>query len=213
MKRLFGIAFALAATGAACGIQTAQPIAITPLTEIVVVDDGSTDPYACAVVEVPDPINEIDGHTVYAFINGVGGGDGLGGAGGGYVGVCRQTREGCWYTGTPGYPDHPCTPGAPGCGGYSYDPATDTWNGGQHMACKYACATDADCPAPATGTALAACSPLTNTCALVCAGGETCPDGFICIQSALSFANSDGTVTRPPRQCVQFKELRGLPEN
>src|SRR5205809_463925 len=77
----------------------------------------------------------------------------------------------------------------------------------------YGCATDADCPAPATGTAHAACSPITNSCTLGCAGGETCPDGFVCIQSALAFVNSDGTTGRPPLQCVQYKELRGLPAN
>ena len=211
MKRLFGVALALAAAGAGCGVQTAQPIVVAPLDPdpgVVLVEDGSTDPYACAVVEVPDPINEIDGHTVVAFISGVGGGDGIGGAGSGYAGVCKQTHDGCFQTGTPG----PC-PGTPNCGGFSYDPATDTWNGGQHMVCKYLCATDADCPAPATGTAHATCSPLTNSCALGCAGGETCPDGFVCIQSALAFLGSDGTLVRPPLQCVQYKEVRGLPAN
>ena len=205
MKRLFGVAFAVAA---ACGVQTAEPIAITPPTEVILVEDGSTDPYACATIEVPDEFNEIDGHTVVAFATGFGGGDGVGGEGADYAGVCKQTHESCWYTGISG----PC-PVTPGCGGFFYDPATDTWSGGMHMTCKYACATDADCPAPATGTARAACSPLTNSCALVCAGGETCPDGFICIESVLSFVNADGKLSRAPRQCVQFKELRYLPGN
>jgi hypothetical protein len=206
MKRFIGIALALAAAGAACGVQTAQPIAVAPLGHAVLVDDGSTDPYACAVIEVPDAVNEIDGHPVVAFISGIGGGDGVGGAGGGYAGVCKQTHEGCRLMNTVG----PC-PGSPGCTGFSYDAATMTFNGGQDMVCEYLCASDADCPAPATGTARAACSPLTNSCTLGCAGDETCPDGFVCIQSALAFVNADGSVSRPPRQCVQYKELSGLP--
>jgi hypothetical protein len=208
MKRFFGLALALAAAGAACGTQTAEPIAVTPLREVVLVDDGSTDPYACATIEVPDQVNEIDGHTVPAFASGFGGGDGVGGEGADYAGVCKQTREACWYIGTAG----PC-PVSPNCGGFFYDLASDTYSGGMHMTCKYACATDADCPAPATGTARAACSPFTNRCVLGCAGGETCPDGFVCVQSALTIRNSDGTISRPPLQCVQFKELRNLPAN
>jgi hypothetical protein len=129
-------------------------------------------------------------------------------AGVGYGGVCKQTPDGCWLMNNAA---GPC-PVSPGCGGFFYDPATDTLNGGQHMVCEYGCATDADCPAPATGTAHATCSPYTKKCALECAGGETCPDGFVCIQSALTFV-TDGTISRPPRQCVQYKEVYGLPAN
>ena len=99
MKRLFGVAFAVAA---ACGVQTAEPIAITPPTEVILVEDGLTDPYACATIEDPDEFNEIDGHTVVAFATGFGGGDGVGGEGADYAGVCKQTHESCWYTGISG---------------------------------------------------------------------------------------------------------------
>jgi hypothetical protein len=51
--------------------------------------------------------------------------------------------------------------------------------------CIENCAVDADCPVPATGTAVPVCSdqgPGTENdrCVLPCAGGEICPDGMTC---------------------------------
>jgi hypothetical protein len=42
---------------------------------------------------------------------------------------------------------------------------------------------------------------------LGCANGETCPDGFVCIEPGLSFGLSDGTQWPAPAQCVQYKPV------
>ncbi|MCX4246312.1 hypothetical protein [Paraliomyxa miuraensis] len=55
----------------------------------------------------------------------------------------------------------------------------------QQCFCVDNCAVDADCPAPATGTAAPICldqGPGTENdrCVLPCGGGEVCPDGMVC---------------------------------
>jgi hypothetical protein len=46
-----------------------------------------------------------------------------------------------------------------------------------------------------------------GACMLGCGAGETCPDGFVCIEPGLSFSLSDGTEWPAPAQCVQYKSL------
>jgi hypothetical protein len=82
-------------------------------------------------------------------------------------------------------------------------------HGGQHTVCEYLCEADADCPAPETGTARATCDTSIHVCAVRCDAGETCPDGFVCIQPGLGVGNPDGTTTLVPRQCVQYKRIDG----
>ena len=184
---------------AACAKMTADPIVTSPIQGVIASDDHSTDPYACAVVEVPPGASEIDGAPVVRFVGGFGGAGGNGGTG--YAGICKQTRQMCWYTGDLS-PD--C---APNCGGWSVD--GNVVHGGQHMVCEYICETDADCPAPATGTAPATCLQAIHACAVSCANGETCPDGFICIQPGLGIGTADGGVMYVPKQCVQYKRIDG----
>ena len=37
--------------------------------------------------------------------------------------------------------------------------------------------------------------------------GETCPDGFACVQPGLGFGQSDGSLWQAPAQCVQYKPV------
>jgi len=46
-----------------------------------------------------------------------------------------------------------------------------------------------------------------GTCMLGCGAGETCPDGFTCVEPGLSIGLSDGSWWPAPAQCVQYKSL------
>jgi hypothetical protein len=54
---------------------------------------------------------------------------------------------------------------------------------GETCMCNYPCGTDADCPTPSTGTAVAVCSQTyrPGSCQIPCNNGETCPDGMSCL--------------------------------
>lgn len=167
--------------------------------------EASDDAYACKVVET-EQYGELT-----PFISAPSGTPA-------YAGVCSGPEEGalasCWSTG----PRH-CDGPNEICGGFSgsQDPATGEFrlSGGQHMLCEYPCVSDDQCPAPSSGTARATCmrspefNPATDggSCMLGCGSGETCPDGFVCIEPGLSFGQSDGSDWPAPAQCVQFKTL------
>lgn len=195
-----------------CGQVTAEPIESAegtfPIQSVEVTDPPSVDAYACEVVQVPprgtpgaddSPVGFIDVGVLA------------------YAGTCANRGstglDQCWYTGP-----RRCG-GDRACGGFvaSKDPATGapTLSGGQHMLCEYPCKEDSECPAPSSGTARATCmrspefNPATDggSCMLGCGAGETCPDGFVCIEPGLSFGLSDGSEWPAPAQCVQFKSL------
>jgi hypothetical protein len=190
-----------------CGEVTAEPIrsASLAITRVDIDAEDSQDPYACEVVSTDSA--EADELQVFPFVR-------VGELG--YAGRCQnaeQTTQ-CWYTGNTG-----CERAGGDCGGFSSSIDTQTGEyqlaGGQHMLCPHPCVRDDECPASATGTARPSCmlppdfNPATDggTCMLGCGAGETCPDGFVCIQPGLSFSSSDGTNVPAPAQCVQFHRL------
>ncbi|MFT3764524.1 MAG: hypothetical protein QM820_03250 [Minicystis sp.] len=65
-----------------------------------------------------------------------------------------------------------------------------------HAMCDHACATDADCPVPGTGTAVPYCGR-TNSCWLPCDNGETCPQGLTCLDGS-QWGLSDAQGPLPP---------------
>jgi hypothetical protein len=197
---------------AACGEVTAEPIVVGEaafsVNDIEVEDVESNDPYACEVVALPPRGTEDT--PISSFIS-------LGDIA--YGGRCQQPTGGieqCWYTSSV---SNDCVAGEPDCGGFTgsvdYDTGVATLQGGQHMLCEHPCTSDEQCPAPASGTALATCmrhpefNPATDggSCMLGCGNGETCPDGFVCILPGLGFGQSDGSVWQAPAQCVQYKRV------
>jgi hypothetical protein len=194
---------------AGCGQISAEPIqngeSALPISEpIIIPAQASSDAYACEVVQTdgtPD--------SVYPFLS-------VGTLS--YGAQCQNpataTAHGCWYTGRLD-----CAGSGLPCGGFiaNLDTASGTASveGGQHMLCSYGCVEDSECPAPSSGTARATCmrhpefNPATDggTCMLGCGNGETCPDGFVCIDPSLGFGQSDGFVWSAPTQCVQYKGI------
>jgi hypothetical protein len=207
VKNTIWTLIALAST--ACGEVTAEPIQVGAtsfsVSEVEIEDVDSEDAYACEVVTVPP--RGSDGSEVTPFIS-------VGTLA--YGAVCRATTspQQCWYTGP-----RDCGTESDDCGGFvgsvDLDTGVATLEGGQHMLCAYPCVSDADCPAPGSGTALATCmlhpefDPRTDggSCMLGCGDGETCPDGFVCIQPGLGVSQSDGSVWPAPAQCVQYKPV------
>ena len=82
--------------------------------------------------------------------------------------------------GDMGIPQHCPDPASEGCDGFSSMRIT-LGDGSEACAvatsCAYPCKTDADCPAPQSGTAKAVCA---GECALPCRTTAECPDGMIC---------------------------------
>jgi hypothetical protein len=201
------IGLGLLLIGAGCGEMTAEPIrsASLAITSVDIEAEESSDPYACQVSRVG--AGNPDG--LYPFVS-------LGELA--YAGTCENALpgalNGCWYTG-----DSSCEQEGRECGGFigSTDTATGEYkvSGGQHMLCSYPCVADDQCPAAATGNARPACmhgaefDPATEggQCMLRCDSGETCPDGFLCIDPGLAFGASDGSFTPAPKQCVQLHRL------
>ncbi|MEY2930354.1 MAG: hypothetical protein RL033_1103 [Pseudomonadota bacterium] len=202
-----------------CGEVTAEPISSTSLaiTRVDIDVADSADPYACTMLSLDDP--DAEGVELHPLVR-------VGELA--YSGRCtspEQPRQ-CWFTG-----DIACEQTGRECGGFSssIDPTTGSYElaGGQHMLCPYSCERDDQCPASASGTARPSCmlppgfNPATDsgTCMLGCGSGETCPDGFVCIQPGLSFSVPDGslapdgtplpdgTLVPAPAQCVQFHQL------
>jgi hypothetical protein len=195
--------------GVGCGEVTAEPIRTESLsiTRVEIEAADSEDPYACEVL--PVSATEPDELDLVSFVR-------IGDLA--YTGRCHHLSPEhpgqCWYTS-----NLDCAPASAECGGFigSYDPAADDYQlaGGQHMICPYPCVQDADCPAGSSGTARPSCmhgpvfDPATEggQCMLGCGSGETCPDGFVCIQPGLAFGAADGTSVPAPAQCVQFHRL------
>lgn len=78
------------------------------------------------------------------------------------------------------------------------------------------CASDSDCPQPATGDVTAQCmrdveNNLPGSCFMNCSEGDTCPDGFVCWRPAdIGSATSSSRSLRPgwfTSVCVQYFEL------
>lgn len=226
------IGFGLLILGVGCSETTVEPIraASLAITSVEIEPEESSDPYACKVAPIdpsapPEPPppsvreSSIPSATVPVEDAPLEGlqpflrlGDLL------YAGTCQSKAPGassqCWYTG-----DVSCDQEEGDCGGFvgSLDPVTGDYQvtGGQHMVCASPCVADEECPAAGTGTARPACmhapefNPVTESgqCMLACDNGETCPDGFICVDPGVTFVSSDGTQTPAPAQCVQFHRL------
>jgi hypothetical protein len=192
--------------GLGCGEVTAEPIrsASLAITSVDVEPTSSEDPYSCALVQVDSddterlPIVQL-GELAY-------GSQCTNPAPGGGIG--------CWHTG-----DSRCEEAGRDCGGFTgtHDMATGEYTiaGGQHMVCSYGCKQDADCPAPGSGTARVTCmhgpefdpEVETGQCALACDAGETCPDGFVCIDPGLTFSSASGATAAAPMQCVELHRV------
>lgn len=190
-----------------CGEVTAEPISSASLaiTRVDIDAADSTDPYACQVSQLDTA--EQSELTPFARVGELA-----------YAAQCKSPAAGnlnqCWYTNDAG-----CEGADRECGGFfgGFDTATGDYQlaGGQHMLCAYPCVRDDQCPAAATGTARPGCmippdfDPATEggQCMLRCGSGETCPDGFVCVDPGLSFSASDGTLVPAPAQCVQFQRL------
>jgi len=155
--------------------------------------DQSTDPYACAYISydtaVGNPTSPT-GDPINAYLTDA---EGMG-----YASVCKRTGGTCWLTGPLQWQAEQLPRD-----GFLYNPATGLMEGGQYSVCEYNCSVD-DCPQPTTGTARAQCGfpevPENRVCLIACGNGETCPDGFLCIQPAIQIG--DFLV---PRQCVEYK--------
>lgn len=142
----------------ACGNITADPIQ-KPASEPLPLNVESNDPYACEVVQTGDGLATRWREE--------------------YSPLCKLTGTPCQYRGG---------------GTYHADAATGqvTGHADLEMWCEHPCQTDSDCPAPETGTAVATCFVHPNdespdpvgTCIVRCDGGETCQDGFGCIDEA-----------------------------
>lgn len=201
------IIIAISIIGLGCGEVTAEPIrsASLAITSVDIDTPASSDPYACGVT----PVDTSDPDGLFPFVQ-------LGEIA--YAGTCQNPVEGnplqCWYTG-----DVDCVSEGRECGGFlgKPDAATGGWqlSGGVHMLCSHHCVEDEQCPAGATGTARPACmhgaefNPELEVgqCMLACDSGETCPDGFVCVETGTMFGASDGSFTTAPAQCVQFHRL------
>lgn len=201
------IIIAISIIGLGCGEVTAEPIrsASLAITSVDIEAAASSDPYACDVT----PVDPSDPGELVPFVT-------LGELG--YAGTCQDAGAGtpsqCWYTA-----DNDCASEGRECGGFYGQPdaATGGWqlSGGQHMICPHRCVADEQCPAGDTGTARPACmhAPEFNPelevgqCMLACDSGETCPDGFVCVEPGIAFGASDGSFTNAPRQCVQLHRL------
>lgn len=201
------IGLGLLLIGAGCGEMTAEPIrsASLAITSVDIVTEESSDPYACQVSRVDASSLE----EPYPFLR-------VGELA--YAGTCKSPLAGaldrCWYTA-----DADCEREGRECGGFtgSTDTAAADYRvtGGQHMLCAYPCVADDQCPAAATGNASPACmhgpefDPATEggQCMLRCDAGQTCPDGFVCVDPGVAFGASDGSYTPAPAQCVQFHRL------
>ena len=146
-----------AVTGAiGCGSIAADPIEDPTPAELEGLNVDSNDPYACEVVQTGD------GSATRWREE--------------YSPVCKLTGTPCQYRGG---------------GTYQADTATGRVTGHNElqMWCEHPCQTDADCPAPESGTGVATClvhpadesADPVGTCIVRCDGGETCQDGFGCI--------------------------------
>ena len=67
--------------------------------------------------------------------------------------------------------------------------------------CHHECEAASDCPVPATGDAVPACSD--DHCTLPCHEDTACPDGFIC-------ASPNPTIATYPWVCVQYAAFEPL---
>lgn len=220
-----------------CGEVAAEPIRSASLAfnSVDIEANASNDPYACKVRQLdgseaeepstPARENNIPGVSSPESAGEPGGPDPF--AGGprpfvsvgelSYAGTCKNPAPGnlnqCWYT-----QDISCGQDERDCGGLtSHNTATGAsqLTVSQHMLCAYQCVADAECPAAGTGTAHPACmhgpdfdpAKLSGQCMLRCDAGETCPDGFVCVDPGLDFVASDGSSTPAPAQCVQLHRL------
>jgi hypothetical protein len=213
-----------------CGEVAAEPIrsASLAINSVDIEPNASDDPYACQVRQVDGseaeepstPVRENNIPSAHSPANASepGGPEPFVSVGElSYAGTCKNPAPGnlstCWYTN-----DITCGQDGRDCGGLtSQHTATGAsqLTVGQHMLCAYQCVADAECPAAGTGTARPACmhgpefdpATLSGQCMLRCDAGETCPDGFGCVEPGLDFVASDGSSTPAPAQCVQFHRL------
>lgn len=218
------------ATTSSCEL-VAQPIdddAFDAMTTEVL-DAPSNDAYACHIVPDVAGANapRRDGDTLI-FERGANG----------YSRQCVQPssaeQTACWQSGPFACDDEavPCTLIQPRAEAQT---GATVMAGGEYSVCAHPCATDEDCPAPSSGTAVAKCAddPAlygfpdlypeagiesaggyrytgSGACMIGCAGGEACPDGFTCIEPTRVVLSADGGewLTSPaPAQCLQFKAI------
>ena len=182
-----------------CGRVVATPIGAGQASSYLAEpDDGSLDPYACKMQQVDrsSPLYPSlgDGGVIQSFTS-VQDGNAV------FVGLCKRNQQICWYTRED----------------VSTNETTGQMDFGFDMVCQYTCDVDADCPAASEGTAVATCVnanpalPKSGQCALVCAGGLTCPTGFACAQPLVATVGPDYQQTPSPRQCLQTKRLSSNP--
>lgn len=139
-----------------CGSISADPIEKPSPSELESLSVESNDPYACEVVQTGDGFATRWQEE--------------------YSPLCKLTGTTCQYRDG---------------GSYQADTATGRVTGhiDLQMWCEHPCQTDSDCPAPESGTGIATCFVHPNeesenpvgTCIVRCEGGETCQDGFGCI--------------------------------
>ena len=83
-----------------------------------------------------------------------------------------------------------------------------------HVMCGRACAVDADCPVPLTGTARPSCSTDFHYCRLPCSADSDCPTGFTCQDGTKWIAITDSAGNTPglPQMCMQTITVQVNPD-